>query len=86
MPSLFLCTSVDTFHLAHPPTFSLAGVFALGDCAISLSRPLPCLAQVAQQQAKYLASVFNKYNEPSANPDAPSFQYKHLGSMAQLGT
>jgi len=61
------------------------GVFAVGDCAISETRPLPCLAQVAQQQAKYLGGVLNKYSEPHVNKEVPPFEYRHLGSMAQLG-
>lgn len=61
------------------------GVFALGDCAVSESKPLPCLAQAAQQQARYLGSVLNRYPEPQTSPEVPPFQYHHLGSMAQLG-
>merc|ERR1719369_689336 len=36
------------------------GVFALGDCAVSKDKPLAMLAQVANQQGKYLGKVFNK--------------------------
>lgn len=34
-------------------------IFALGDCAEDLQKPLPMLAQVASQQAIYLAKVLN---------------------------
>jgi len=61
------------------------GVFALGDCAVSESKPLPCLAQAAQQQAKYLSGVLNRYQEPHTSPEVPPFLYRHWGSMAQLG-
>ena len=55
------------------------GVFALGDCAVSATQPLAMLAQVANQQGKYLARRLNK------NTDQP-FKYIFMGSMAQLGT
>eukprot|EP01087_Luapelamoeba_hula_P023102 TRINITY_DN8446_c0_g1_i1.p1 TRINITY_DN8446_c0_g1~~TRINITY_DN8446_c0_g1_i1.p1 ORF type:complete len:661 (-),score=96.82 TRINITY_DN8446_c0_g1_i1:141-2093(-) len=44
--------------------------------------PLPCTAQVAQQQGKYLAKAFN--NKTTANPAKP-FHYHHLGSFAYIG-
>eukprot|EP00090_Calanus_glacialis_P022967 TRINITY_DN35350_c0_g1_i1.p1 TRINITY_DN35350_c0_g1~~TRINITY_DN35350_c0_g1_i1.p1 ORF type:complete len:463 (+),score=155.26 TRINITY_DN35350_c0_g1_i1:160-1389(+) len=55
------------------------GVYALGDCAVSQDRPLAMLAQVANQQGKYLGKVFNKDMEKP-------FNYIFMGSMAQLGT
>ena len=58
---------------------SLDGVYALGDCAVSKDRPLAMLAQVANQQGKYLGQVFNKDKEKP-------FKYVFMGSMAQLGT
>jgi len=57
----------------------LEEVYALGDCAVSQERPLAMLAQVANQQGKYLGKVFNTHmNKP--------FSYIFMGSMAQLGT
>ena len=54
-------------------------VFALGDCAVCEAQPLAMLAQVANQQGKYLARSLNKgSNKP--------FRYIFMGSMAQLGT
>ncbi|KAF8061375.1 NDA1 [Scenedesmus sp. PABB004] len=35
------------------------GVYALGDCCANVDSPLPPLAQVAEQQGKYLAAVLN---------------------------
>lgn len=35
-------------------------IFALGDCAVNESSPLPPLASVAEQQAQYLADCFNE--------------------------
>jgi len=55
------------------------GVYALGDCAVSESKPLAMLAQVANQQGKYLAKSLNTDSEKP-------FKYIFLGSMAQLGT
>lgn len=54
-------------------------VYALGDCAVAKDRPLAMLAQVANQQGKYLAKSLNK------GKFAP-FEYRFMGSMAQLGT
>lgn len=56
-------------------------VYALGDCAVSSSQPLAMLAQVANQQGKYLAKCLNS----SSNTVKP-FKYIFMGSMAQLGT
>jgi len=55
------------------------GAYALGDCAVSQDRALAMLAQVANQQGKYLGKVFNN------DLDKP-FNYIFMGSMAQLGT
>ena len=70
-------------------------VFGLGDAATNEDAPLPALAQVAEQQGKYLANVLNASAKQSdgTDPDAraspgsvPAFQYHHLGSMASLTT
>lgn len=47
-------------------------LFAIGDCAADENKPLPMLAQVANQQGIYLAKRLNAGN-PS---DYPPFQYK----------
>jgi NADH dehydrogenase len=75
-------------------------VYALGDCAGHVERPLPALAQVASQQGKYIAKQLNYYGikamAKSTNlpilpggarlkADCKPFQYTHLGSMAQVG-
>ncbi|GBF90543.1 internal alternative NAD(P)H-ubiquinone oxidoreductase, mitochondrial-like [Raphidocelis subcapitata] len=59
-------------------------VFALGDCCANPQTPLPALAQVAEQQGRYLARVLNGQARDSAYK-APGFVYKHLGSMATVG-
>lgn len=74
-------------------------VYALGDVAANLDKPLPALAQVAEQQGKYLAASLNAAAavagsaKPAAGTDAleealskvPAFEYNHLGSMASVG-
>eukprot|EP00877_Chromochloris_zofingiensis_P007537 jgi/Chrzof1/3036/Cz12g09060.t1 len=60
-------------------------VYALGDCCANTDAPLPALAQVAEQQGKYLAHALNQ-ERASSGGDAPKpFEYKHLGSMATVG-
>jgi hypothetical protein len=62
---------------------TLNNVFALGDCCANLDRPLPALAQVAEQQGRYLAKLLNaRVNEPGF---APAFVYRSLGAMATTG-
>lgn len=68
---------------------TLQNVFSLGDCASNNAKPLPTLAQVAEQQGKYLAKQMNASlageEERAAEwKDAPEFAYKQLGSMAGL--
>ncbi|CAM9562675.1 unnamed protein product [Ectocarpus sp. 12 AP-2014] len=60
------------------------GVFAMGDAAANPENPLGPLAQVADQQGKYLAKCFSKSSDPG-HSDMPPFHYRHLGSMAQVG-
>ncbi|KAK9843007.1 hypothetical protein WJX74_005543 [Apatococcus lobatus] len=62
-------------------------IYAVGDCCASATQPLPALAQVAEQQGKYLARVLNakaKGGQPSAAQLSP-FRYRHMGSMATTG-
>lgn len=55
-------------------------VFALGDCAADDANPLPPLAQVAEQQGKFVAKLLNSKSGEGR------FEYRHLGSMAALTT
>ncbi|WIA14591.1 hypothetical protein OEZ85_003105 [Tetradesmus obliquus] len=74
-------------------------IYALGDCCATTDSPLPPLAQVAEQQGKYLASVLNA-EARNLNPtqgegggaqgsgsggELQPFKYRHLGSMATVG-
>lgn len=75
-------------------------VYGLGDIATTQDNPLPPLAQVAEQQGRYLARTLNEAAAKAAGkqPDekgrhplelalaeAQPFAYKHLGSMASVG-
>jgi NADH dehydrogenase/NADH:ubiquinone reductase (non-electrogenic) len=57
-------------------------VWAIGDCAEIEGNALPQLAQVAQQQARYVSKVLSGKQEI----DEKEFHFFSLGSMAQLGT
>lgn len=60
---------------------SWPGVYAFGDCARPESRQFPQLAQVAEQQGRYLAAQFN---EPSAE-EPPPFRWLRHGMGSYLG-
>jgi NADH:ubiquinone reductase (non-electrogenic) len=66
----------------------IENVFALGDCCANADTPLPALAQVAEQQGKYLAQVLNQRANELEHEWAKvhPFEYKSLGSMATVGT
>eukprot|EP00884_Botryococcus_braunii_P021353 jgi/Botrbrau1/7901/Bobra.9_2s0074.1 len=63
----------------------LGDVYALGDCCANVDRPLPALAQVAEQQGSYLALCLNKAARGGEDAPAAPFVYRHLGSMATVG-
>ena len=54
-------------------------VYAIGDCSFTR---LPPTAQVAYQEGKYLASLFNHHLDPIK---MKPFQYKHKGQIANIG-
>lgn len=66
---------------AHP----VPGVWALGDCCADVDNPLPALAQVAEQQGRYLAACLNESAGELDAPEAEPFKYKRLGAMASVG-
>ena len=61
-------------------------IYALGDCALVLDpktkRPLPGTAQVAHQQAAYLAGALSKRGRAHA---LRPFKYNPMGSLISLG-
>uniref|UniRef100_A0A7C8YLG8 NADH:ubiquinone reductase (non-electrogenic) n=1 Tax=Opuntia streptacantha TaxID=393608 RepID=A0A7C8YLG8_OPUST len=76
---------------------SVQDVFAIGDCAgflESTGKPvLPALAQVAERQGKYLASLLNRIGKAGGGHAngakdvdlGDPFVYRHLGQMATIG-
>ncbi|KAI3865381.1 hypothetical protein MKX03_016421 [Papaver bracteatum] len=77
---------------------SVEDVFAIGDCAGFLEESgkqvLPALAQVAEREGKFLVNLFNNigkqnggkaFSAKNINLGEP-FVYKHLGSMASVGS
>ncbi|KAJ6409083.1 hypothetical protein OIU84_008722 [Salix udensis] len=77
---------------------SAPDVFAIGDCSgflESTGKPvLPALAQVAERQGKYLANLLNKIGKDGGGRSNSGkevelggpFVYRHLGSMATIGS
>ncbi|KAK7733954.1 hypothetical protein SLS53_008106 [Cytospora paraplurivora] len=66
-----------------PETHVLEDVYVIGDCAVvDGQRNLPKTAQVASQQAYYLAKGLNKGESPDA---ARPFAFHNLGAMTYLG-
>eukprot|EP00658_Telonema_sp_P-2_P010763 TRINITY_DN14072_c0_g1_i2.p1 TRINITY_DN14072_c0_g1~~TRINITY_DN14072_c0_g1_i2.p1 ORF type:complete len:261 (-),score=66.36 TRINITY_DN14072_c0_g1_i2:306-1088(-) len=59
-------------------------VYAIGDCAADVEKPLPTLAAVASRQGIHLAKKINNSLAKRADNSGP-FEYRHLGSMASLG-
>lgn len=66
-----------------PTTTPLPDVYAIGDCTAVQGQRLPATAQVASQQAAYLARQLNR--GPGAAPNA-AFRFRNLGTMAYLGS
>lgn len=76
---------------------SVQDMFSIGDCAgflESTGKPvLPALAQVAERQGKYLASLLNRVGKAGGGHAGSAkevdlgqpFVYRHLGSMATIG-
>lgn len=60
----------------------LSDVFVIGDCAVIADQPmLPKTAQVASQEAAYLAKALNKGTLEEGKP----FKFRNLGTMTYLG-
>lgn len=73
-------------------------VFSIGDCSGYVEStgkaPLPALAQVAERQGKYLAALLNRIGKEGGGHAncavnlkfGDPFVYKHMGSMASVGS
>ncbi|KAI1431410.1 FAD/NAD(P)-binding domain-containing protein [Xylaria sp. CBS 124048] len=59
---------------------TLPNVYSIGDCAVVAGQRYPATAQVASQQATYLAKRLNK-----RDLDAKPFQFRNWGVMTYLG-
>ncbi|KAL5017674.1 hypothetical protein ScPMuIL_007263 [Solemya velum] len=57
-------------------------VFAIGDCADIEDMPLPCTAQVAERQGRYVAK---QLNELSLNKTFPPLKFQSVGMLAYIG-
>lgn len=60
----------------------LRNVYALGDCAACVNREYPATAQVASQQATWLAKHLN---QGDIDRVTKGFSFENLGIMAYLG-
>ncbi|ODA80028.1 hypothetical protein RJ55_02986 [Drechmeria coniospora] len=70
-------------------TVTLPDVYAVGDCAAVQGRSYPATAQVASQQAAYLAKQLNLDSGGRRHGEAKgraAFTFRNLGSMAYLGS
>ncbi|GAU93526.1 hypothetical protein RvY_05452 [Ramazzottius varieornatus] len=56
-------------------------VFSLGDCAYIPEGPLPCTAQVAEREGRYLAKLLNNDDIRHSEP----FTFKSMGMLAYVG-
>lgn len=59
---------------------SLSNVYAIGDCASVIGNDMPCTAQVAEKQGRYLAKALSG---KSSLP--PPFVFKQAGMLAYIG-
>lgn len=63
---------------------STGRVYALGDCAQIEGHALPCTAQVAERQGRYLARALCHQPTPG-RPEPEPFVYKPWGMLAYVG-
>jgi NADH dehydrogenase FAD-containing subunit len=73
----------DKLRVTHKSGNPVEDIFALGDCAAVEGMSYPATAQVANQEAIWLAKRLNK--QDLADPKTPGFQWKNMGVMAYLG-
>ncbi|KXJ94555.1 pyridine nucleotide-disulfide oxidoreductase-domain-containing protein [Microdochium bolleyi] len=66
-----------------PESTTLPDVFTIGDCAVIPESGLPATAQVASQQATYLAKQLNKGLQDNSNKP---FKFRNWGTMTYLGS
>lgn len=59
-------------------------VFAIGDCSYIYTNPLPCTAQVAEREGRYLAKELELHAEGKSAEVKP-FNWNSLGMLAYIG-
>ncbi len=59
-------------------------VFAIGDCSYIQPNPLPCTAQVAEREGRYLSKALSLYADGKYNEIEP-FTWNNLGMLAYIG-
>ncbi|KAI3336570.1 FAD/NAD(P)-binding domain-containing protein [Xylariaceae sp. AK1471] len=64
-----------------PDVGILPDVYSIGDCTVVSGQRLPATAQVASQQATYLAKRLNK-----GDVDTKPFRFRNWGTMTYLGS
>ena len=60
-------------------------IYALGDCAQVEGHPLPCTAQAAERQGRYLAKALNQVVSSPGSEAAEPFVFKPWGMLAYVG-
>ena len=78
----------DSLRVLDSNKIPLDRIYALGDCSTLITKPLPATAQVANQQANYLAAVLNGKAKDSigqAERDI-KFSFKDRGMLAYVGS
>ncbi len=59
-------------------------MFAIGDCSYIEQAPLPCTAQVAEREGRYLAKALVSYADGKDDAVEP-FSWTKLGMLAYIG-
>ena len=66
------------------PAISQGNVFAIGDCSFIEPVSLPCTAQVAEREGRYLAKSLSLYADGNDDAVKP-FTWTKLGMLAYIG-
>lgn len=74
----------DHSHEPQPHAF-VKDVFAIGDTTKLKSGALPATAQVANQQALWLAKALNQFPDPDAYAKNKGFTFRNLGVFTYIG-
>jgi NADH dehydrogenase FAD-containing subunit len=74
----------DHSHDPQPHAY-VKDVFAIGDTTKLKSGALPATAQVANQQALWLAKALNKFPDPDAYAKNKGFTFRNLGVFTYIG-